>query len=223
MTDTVKFWDKMAEKYSKKPVPSEEIYQIKKDLTREHFTPTSRVFEFGCGTGTTAISHAPFVKHIIATDISPEMLRIAREKARAAEVDNVTFEEWDVSSDHIPGADYDAVLALSILHLVEDLPGALAKCHDLLKDDGILVSSTGCLADRMGYLRPILGVMKMIGKAPAIAFLTSAELEQKLQTAGFQTVYRLRPKGSVSVFVISRKRWPSAPIEITRQKRICSE
>ncbi len=64
MIDTAKFWDKMADKYAKKPVPNEEVYQIKKDLTREYFTPDSKVFEFGCGTGTTAISHAPFVKHV---------------------------------------------------------------------------------------------------------------------------------------------------------------
>ncbi len=31
----------------------------------------------GCGTGTTALIHAPFVKHITGIDISPNMLEIA--------------------------------------------------------------------------------------------------------------------------------------------------
>jgi ubiquinone/menaquinone biosynthesis C-methylase UbiE len=205
MIDKMKFWDKMADKYAKKPVPNEEVYQIKKDLTREYFTPESKVFEFGCGTGSTSISHAPFVKHITATDISPEMLRIAKEKATAQGIDNVAFELWDVDADPIPGSDYDVVMAHSILHLVEDLPGAIEKSHAMLKTGGILVSSTGCLADKMWFLRPVLWFMKLIGKAPPVAFLKTTEFEQDLQAAGFQTVHSWHPKGDVAVFIISRK------------------
>lgn len=205
MIDTAKFWDKMADKYAKKPVPNEEVYQIKKDLTREYFTPDSKVFEFGCGTGTTAISHAPFVKHVTATDISPQMLRTAKAKAAAANVSNVAFEKWNVDTDPISGSGYDVVMAHSILHLVEDLPGAIKKCHSMLKDGGVLVSSTGCLADKMQFLRPMLWFMKLIGKAPPVAFLKNKEFEQDLQAAGFQTVHRWHPKGDVSVFIISKK------------------
>lgn len=205
MADTVTFWDKMADKYSKRPVPNEDVYQIKKELTREYLTPQSKVFEFGCGTGSTAISHAPFVKHITATDISPQMLRIAREKATSAQISNITFEQWNVDADLIAGTDYDMVMAHSILHLVEDLPGALKKSHSMLCDGGVLVSSTGCLAGKMEFLRPVLWFMKLIGKAPSVAFLKAEQLEQELQAAGFQTVHSWHPKGDVAVFIISRK------------------
>lgn len=205
MIDTAKFWDKMAEKYSKKPVPNEEVYQIKKDLTREYFTPESKVFEFGCGTGSTSISHAPFVKHVTATDISPEMLRIAKEKAQAADISNVTFKPWNVDADSIPGTDYDVVMAHSILHLVENLPGAIEKSHAMLKTGGILVSSTGCMGDKMGFLRPVLWLMKLIGKAPYVAFLTTKSLEESLEGAGFKTIHSWHPKGNVDVFIVSRK------------------
>lgn len=205
MIDTAKFWDKTANKYSKKTVPNEDVYQIKKDVTREYFTPEATVFEFGCGTGTTAISHAPFVKHVTATDISPEMLRIAKEKAEAADIRNVTFKPWNVDADPIPGTDYDVVMAHSIFHLVEDLPGAIEKSHAMLKSGGLLVSSTGCLADKMGFLRPVLWLLKRIGLVPPIAFLKGEEFEKDLQTAGFQTVHRWHPKGDVAVFLISRK------------------
>lgn len=205
MVDTAKFWDKMADKYSKKPVPNEEVYQIKKDLTREYFTPESKVFEFGCGTGSTAISHAPYVKHVTATDISPQMLRIARERAASAGVKNVTFAQWDVDADAITATDFDVVMAHSILHLVEDLPGAIEKSRSMLKDGGVLVSSTGCLADKMWFLRPVLWFVKLIGLAPPIAFLSAKSLEESLESAGFQTVHRWHPKGDVAVFIISRK------------------
>jgi 2-polyprenyl-3-methyl-5-hydroxy-6-metoxy-1,4-benzoquinol methylase len=145
------------------------------------------------------------VKEITATDISPEMLRIAKEKAAAADIDNVMFELWDVDADPILGSDYDVVMAHSILHLVEDLPGAIEKSHAMLKPGGILVSSTGCLGDKMGYLRPVLWFMKLIGKAPPVAFLKATELEKDLQAAGLQTVHRWHPKGDVALFIISRK------------------
>ncbi len=52
------------------------------------------VLEFGCGTGTTAITHAPYVKHIRAIDISSNMIEIAQRKADAKNIKNVTFEQW---------------------------------------------------------------------------------------------------------------------------------
>ena len=40
----------------------------------------------------TAISHAPYVKHIHAIDISSKMIEIAHGKVDAEKVTNVTFE-----------------------------------------------------------------------------------------------------------------------------------
>lgn len=205
MSKTAKFWDKVAVKYAKQPIKNEEVYQIKKDLTREYFTPESTVFEFGCGSGTTAISHAPFVKSITATDASPVMLRIAKERAAAAGYKNITIENWNVDTDPVPASDYDAVLALSILHLVEDFPGALKKCHDMLKTGGVLVSSTGCLGDKMDMLRPVLWLAKLIRLAPHIAFLKTTDLENHLSTVGFKIVHRWHPKGDMAVFIIAQK------------------
>jgi methylase of polypeptide subunit release factors len=49
------------------------------------------VLEFGCGTGSTAIAHAPYVKRILATDVSAKMIEIARANAERAGIENVTF------------------------------------------------------------------------------------------------------------------------------------
>ena len=70
MKDETKFWDRIAKRYSKKPVPSQEIYEEKLKKTQAVFTPEMKVLEVGCGTGTTSLIHAPFVKNIIATDFS---------------------------------------------------------------------------------------------------------------------------------------------------------
>ena len=44
-----KFWDSVSDGYAKKAVPSEEVYQTKLLKSREYFTPSSHVYEFGCG------------------------------------------------------------------------------------------------------------------------------------------------------------------------------
>lgn len=81
MNDSAKFWDKIAEKYSKQPIADEAAYQKKLQVTQEYFKPDMEVLELGCGTGSTAIIHAPYVKHIRAIDISSKMIEIAQGKA----------------------------------------------------------------------------------------------------------------------------------------------
>ena len=82
MYKEAKFWDKIAKKYAGQPIGDEEAYQKKLEKTREYLTPETEVFELGCGTGSTALLHAPYVKHIHATDISSAMIAIARERLK---------------------------------------------------------------------------------------------------------------------------------------------
>ena len=81
MAAPVQFWDRIAEKYARRPVADEATYERKLAVTREYLTLESVVLELGCGTGSTAIAHAPFVKQVDATDLSPAMIGIAKRKA----------------------------------------------------------------------------------------------------------------------------------------------
>ena len=88
MSQSTKFWDNIAERYSKQPIADEATYQKKLQVTREYFQPDMEVLEFGCGTGSTAILHAPYVKHIRAIDFSSKMIEIAQGKAEAQNIEN---------------------------------------------------------------------------------------------------------------------------------------
>jgi ubiquinone/menaquinone biosynthesis C-methylase UbiE len=92
MTTAAEFWDNISIKYAKKAVPSEDIYQEKLKRTQKLFNKDSVVMEFGCGTGTTSLIHAPFVKEIVAYDYSPGMIEIADKKKADQNTENVTFE-----------------------------------------------------------------------------------------------------------------------------------
>ena len=91
MNKSDQFWDKKAEGYSQSPIADEENYQRKLFETQKLFSSDMRILEFGCGTGTTAIEHSPYVQHIDALDISEKMLEIGRRQAIEANVDNINF------------------------------------------------------------------------------------------------------------------------------------
>ena len=129
MDQSARFWDKIAERYSKRPIADEAAYQKKLQVTREYFRPDMEVLEFGCGTGSTAITHAPYVKHIQAIDISSKMIEIAQGKADAKNVKNVTFEQSTIEEFSVSDQTLDAVLGLSILHLLDNKEEIIAKVH----------------------------------------------------------------------------------------------
>jgi len=205
MTDTAKFWDKLARKYAKSPVGNQEAYQAKLDHTQTFFTPETRLFEFACGTGTTALHHAPKVGSVLATDVSSEMLAIANEKLSETDLQNVRFQQWNIETDPITEDGFDVVMAHSILHLVHDLPATLKKTHALLKPGGIFVASTVCLGDRAILFKPLLGIMRLIGKAPHVAMLKRKTLLPTIEASGFELLDLPTGDYGGAVFTVARK------------------
>ena len=200
-----KFWDKIAERYAKKPVADEDSYQKKLQVTREYLKPDMEVLEFGCGTGSTAIAHAPYVKHIRAIDISSKMIEIAQGKADAGDVKNVTFERSTVDELKVPDRTFDAVLGLSVLQLLENKEEAISKVHRMLKPGGVFVSSTACIGDFMKVFKVIAPVGKFFGLLPLVKVFTVKELEDSLIDAGFEIDYQWQPGKGKSVFIVAKK------------------
>lgn len=173
-----RFWDKIALKYSKQPIADEAAYQKKLKITQELFRPDMEVLELGCGTGSTAIIHAPFVKHIRAIDVSSNMLEIARSKADAEHIENITFEVATCDEASAPDESLDIVLAMSILHLLEDKEAVIARVFRMLKPGGAFVSSTACLTGTMKLLKPVILIGRIFGYMPqTVKFFSSKELE----------------------------------------------
>ena len=199
------FWDRIAEKYSKSPVPDDNVYQHKLAVTRRFLDPSSEVLEIGCGTGTTAIYHAPFVKHIRAIDISAKMIEIARRKADVASVDNVTFDVCDVAALQLDDASVDAVLALSLLHLVEDRQTVIDAAFRALKPGGVFITSTACLGDKMKFIGLIAPIGQFFGRMPLVRIFTKDELRASMQAAGFKIEYDYQPGKSHALFLVAKK------------------
>ena len=200
-----RFWDRVAEGYAKKPVADEAAYQKKLQVTRDYFRPDMEVLEFGCGTGSTAIAHAPYVKHILATDISAKMIEIAQGKAEAAKVENVTFAQAAIDDLSVPDESYDAVMGHSILHLLEDKEAAIAKVYRMLKPGGVFVSSTVCIGDFMRWIGFIAPIGRLLGLMPLVRIFTEQDLVNALTAGGFQIDYRWAPQKGKGLFIVAKK------------------
>ena len=205
MPQSARFWDRIADRYAKRPVADEAAYQEKLDITRGYLRPDMKVLEFGCGTGSTALVHASRVRQIHAIDISARMLDIARTKAEAQGASNVTFECSDIEDYDAPDESFDVVLGLSILHLLEHRENAIAKVHRLLKPGGVFVSSTACIGDMAKLFAFILPVGRVIGVIPYVQVFTKQELEQSIVGAGFDVEHNWQPGKGKAVFLVARK------------------
>lgn len=204
MKDSKEFWDRSAEKYIKSPIKDEATYQQKLKITQEFLRPDWKVLEFGCGSGATAIFHAPYVEHVVATDISDKMIEAAQRKAVESGVKNIVFQQGALDNLKFQNESFDAVLGLNVLHLLEDVDGSIAKVYRLLKNDGVFVSSTSLIAEINLAFRCLISCMQFLGLAPYVSRFTRDQLVSKLLNAGF-TIEREWQTSHESVFIVARK------------------
>ncbi|MEX6502863.1 class I SAM-dependent methyltransferase [Pseudomonas zhanjiangensis] len=204
MKGSQEFWDKSAHRYARSPIRDERTYQEKLAITQAYLRPDWRVLEFGCGTGSTAMIHAAHVRQIIATDISGKMLEIARSKARSAGLANISFQQGTLTSLDLEAESFDAVLGLNVLHLLDDPDAAVARVRELLKPDGIFVSSTALVAELNLFWRLAIALLQWLGLAPYVNRLSKQALVALLTNAGFSVERQWQP-GKESVFIVARK------------------
>jgi ubiquinone/menaquinone biosynthesis C-methylase UbiE len=204
MKDSKQFWDKSAEKYVKSPIKDEATYQKKLAITQEYLNSASQVLEFGCGSGGTAILHAHYVQHIVATDISDKMVEIAQQKAIEAGVGNICFQQGTLDNLNVQDESFDAVLGLNVLHLIEDVDGAINKVYCLLKNDSVFVSSTSLIEEVNIVFRWLISVMQFLGLAPYVSSFSRSQLIAKLMEAGF-SIEREWQTSHESVFIVAKK------------------
>ncbi len=120
----------------------------------------ARVLELGCGTGEFTRRVAPVGAHLVALDLSAELLAKARAKVGAA----ARFVRGDAEALPFPDGTFDVVYGCSVLHHL-DLEAALREVRRVLRPGGRLVFSEPnllnpqvFLAFTCGPLKPYFGV-----------------------------------------------------------------
>jgi SAM-dependent methyltransferase len=135
-------WDGMTPVYAQE-VDSRFIPVVDQVMLRARLVPGLRVLDVGTGTGAVALRAAPLVRggEVTGIDISPQMLNIARQRALAAELENVTFVEGRAEELPVEDDSVDRVLASLSLMYALDRSVAAREIARVLRPGGRVVAA----------------------------------------------------------------------------------
>lgn len=103
--------------------------------------PPARIADLGCGTGTLSLLLADEGHRVDGVDVSPEMVRLAREKT--GDRSDVRFRVDDAAEVSLPPGAYDVVLCRHVLWAMPEPAAALRRWTGLLAPGGRLVLVEG--------------------------------------------------------------------------------
>jgi phosphatidylethanolamine/phosphatidyl-N-methylethanolamine N-methyltransferase len=178
----IAYWNRHARNYDRsmavlgKPLPR----MLR--LIAEAIDGRERVLEVAAGTGLVTATVAQEAREVVATDYAAEMVARLQSRVRAAGLSNVAVEQADLYQLRFEAQSFDAVLAANVLHLVPDLPGALAALRRVVKPGGVLVLPTFCHDEtRISWaLSRMLGITGF----PAARRFTAESLADAVEATG---------------------------------------
>lgn len=211
MNKSEEFWDKASKNYDKTEERFEYIHRKSRENTKKHLKSSNIVLDYGCGTGTVSCEFANQVKEIHAIDISSKMIGIAKEKAVASKIENVNFEKADIFDKRYEKESFNMILAFNMLHTVPNPHDVMQRINELLKPEGLFISVTPCLRQKMSFLVNVqiqlVRILCKFGIIPIpIRRLKSAELDDLIASVDFQTIESEEIfKGASSYFLAAKK------------------
>lgn len=182
------FWDKRASQYDKSVKKHGPFYDNTIAQSKAWLSDADTVLDFGCGSGEYSLDIASSVQHIHGIDLSGKMIELARQNAAVRSIDTAHFDSIEIFDASLKVRSFSAILALNVLHLVDDLSRVVARAKELLKKDGLLITRTPCLAERGILIRTLIGLAQKIGLVPPVLHLSLATLESNIQQEGFTIV-----------------------------------
>jgi ABC-2 type transport system ATP-binding protein len=135
-----RFWSTIAQKYDTVvdlQIGVDTRAMVLERLAGENLLGT--VAEFGCGTGFFTEVLAARANTVLATDLAPGMLSLAKQRINAA---NVKFQEEDCQKTSLPDSSFDTVFMSLVIHFT-DPAKTLAEMRRILKPGGTLIIANG--------------------------------------------------------------------------------
>ncbi|MCZ7397504.1 MAG: class I SAM-dependent methyltransferase [Candidatus Methanoperedens sp.] len=177
------------------------------------------VLEIGTGTGELAIEIARYCTKVFAADVSPTMLKFARQKARDRDVSNIEFHDGGFLTYTHAGEPLDVIVSQLALHHLPDFWKliALKRIYAMLKNGGkfylrdVVYSFEG--NHHEFFESWINGVKEAAGERMAKDLATSIKeeyytfdwiMEELLQRAGFIIEKAEHKDGFMAVYLCSK-------------------
>lgn len=128
-----KHMEKLVNPERRKMLPPEEILKLL-DVQTEH-----TVADIGCGPGFFTIPLATVAEDVYGVDVSPEMLRMLKERADEQGLNNITLVESPAEHIALADAAVDRAICSLVLHEVDDLAQTLSEFKRILRSGGKLL------------------------------------------------------------------------------------
>ena len=217
--DQADFWSNVAERYDR--VVDLQIGGQARAMVRErvvgeeHF---GHLVEFGCGTGFYTDLLARKAATVLATDISPGMLEVAKRQVKAG---NVTFQLEDCQHTSLPDCAFDAAFISLVLHFTEP-DQTVAEMRRILRPGGQLIianidpQALNGLARIRALIRVLYQGMKGYRIKPPKGFGRKVMTEQRLRELLGRSGFRV----ASAVTIRDPSRGSNIPIEYFRATRI---
>ena len=94
------------------------------------------ILEIGCGTGEFSRLLTQRAERVLAIDLSPQMIRLAKERSKL--YPNIDFIEGDVMTYQLPDNQFDCIATLTTIHHLP-VENILRKMRKSLKPGGVFV------------------------------------------------------------------------------------
>ena len=201
-----KFWNLIASKYAASPISDIAAYEKKVEKLKSYLSPENQVLDIGCGTGTQCGDVANNVKQVTGIDISSKLLAIAEQRNADRKIENVEFIQTTVFDERFEPGSFDVITAFYVLHFFEDIDAVVRRIYGLLKPDGLFILETACLGEKNIFTGKLVRLAGRLGFLPLINLLTTQQIEQTLEQAGFSIVDKTKFSESNDEYTLIAKK-----------------
>jgi len=147
-----------------------------------HLKPGMTILELGCGTGSFTGELARSGADVIAIDVSPELLEIARANWSAP---NVRYEIQNAYALTYSDATFDSIVGSSILHHLE-IEEALREIYRVLKPGGtIYFTEPNMMNPQIAIQKNVPWIKRRLGDSPDETAFFRWSLRRLLEQTGY--------------------------------------
>lgn len=129
-------------------------------LVEHNLEPSSTVLDIGTGAGYAAIVAAAHVHKVIASDIDPDIVSIAKASCREQKIENIEFHVFPAEKLNLKDESVDGVTIRYTLHHFDDSRKALAEAYRVLKPAGILIMADAFFPEKIVRFWSILSLLR---------------------------------------------------------------
>jgi SAM-dependent methyltransferase len=143
--------------------------------------------EIGCGTGRFTRELARRARLVTAIDLSPEMIRIARERTRG--LGNIEFLIGDVAEFDLQRDGFDVIVAIAALHHLP-LASTLPRLQEALRPGGtLIVHDVLTRRGLWGFAKNLVAYASRVVRGGLPPWLFHPELRDAWQNHGRDELY----------------------------------